>query len=460
MQRLGRNVTLALFDYQVRAAEIMATRDRFGLHDEMGVGKTATTIGAIDRAGCHRGMVICPAMLRENWIKEFAKFSSVRRRIAKGKNIHDYVAWSRERFDILVTSYEQATKWTADFIKQGEFIDFVVFDEAHYLKNVNARRTIELLGHEASGLNSLVAWAARAWHVTGTPMANDPLDIYTFLRFTKAINLDLNTFVVRFFDKKLGTYGARHFIKSDMVAPLQQLIYNNSIRRTHKDVGIELPPILLKEVFVEGKTIEIRKAMEAYPNLEQQIIDAIESGNIENLAAEYIAAVRRLVGKAKAVAYAEILKMELDAGAGKRVVFCWHTEPLLHVRNYLEKYGYNAVAVYGSTPDWERQEAVHRFMQDPSCKVFIGNIKVAGTGLTLTESNEIDMLESDWSPAGNAQAIKRVHRYGQENEVRARFITLTDSVDVAVNRVVAMKTASIAEIEGYEMTAAPLDSAF
>jgi SNF2 family DNA or RNA helicase len=246
-------------------------------------------------------------------------------------------------------------------------------------------------------------------------------------------------------------------VKDEMRTTLQQLIYNNSIRRTHTDVGMQLPPIWLKEVLVEGKTIDIEKAMEAYPNLEQAIIDALETGNIDALGADYIAVVRRLVGKAKAVAYAEMLKLELDGGAGKRVVFCWHTEPLLHVRNYLKKYGYDAVAVYGSTPEHERQEAVHRFMHDPDCKVFVGNIKVAGTGLTLTESSEIDMLESDWSPAGNAQAIKRVHRYGQTNEVHARFITLANSIDVAVNRIVSQKTASIAEIEGHSMTAAPLD---
>jgi SWI/SNF-related matrix-associated actin-dependent regulator 1 of chromatin subfamily A len=95
-------------------------------------------------------------------------------------------------------------------------------------------------------------------------------------------------------------------------------------------------------------------------------------------------------------------------------------------------------------------------MTDPHTHVFVGNIKVAGVGLTLTTSYEIDMLESDWSPAGNAQAIKRVHRYGQQQAVHARFITLANSIDVAVNRIVRDKTASIAQIEGHTMTASPL----
>lgn len=451
-------MTLELFNYQASAADVMAGRDRFGLHDEMGIGKTATTIGAIDRVLGERGIVVAPAMLRENWIKEFRKFSQYERRICKGKNIHDFIAWQRGRFDVLVTSYEQATKWAPKFIENGEFIDFMVMDEAHYLKNVNANRTRALLGHEASGDDGMVQWAEHAWHVTGTPMSNDPMDVYAFLRFSKAIDMPPEEFVKHFFDRSLGTFSARHFVREDALPTLQKLIYNNSIRRTHNDVGMQLPAIWLKEVLIEGKTIDLQRAIEAYPDLEKVVVEAIQAGDVSQLKADHIAVIRRLVGKAKAIPYAEMLKMELDASPTKRVVFCWHTEPLLHVAKYLRKYGYGVVQAYGDTPERDRVEAVRSFMEDPNVHVFIGNIKVAGTGLTLTESCEIDMLESDWSPAGNAQAIKRVHRYGQENEVHARFITLANSIDVAVNRIVSGKTASIAEIEGHSMTAAPLDA--
>lgn len=437
----------------------MATRDRFGLHDEMGIGKTATTIGAINRTLGRRGIIVCPAMLRENWIKEFRKFSTYDLRLCKARNIHDYVAWSRDRFDVLITSYELMTKWMKQYTKDGEFIDFVAFDEAHYLKNEGAQRTRALLGHEAGGEDSLVQWAEHAWHVTGTPMSNDPMDIYTFLRFSKAIDLSPNEFVKVFFERHPGTYSVRHTVKPDMVAVLQALIGNNSIRRTHHDVGMQLPPIWLKEVLIEGNTIEIEEALAGYPHLEETIVYAIENDDISVLDAAHIATVRRLIGKAKAVSYAQMLKSELDAGAGKRVVFCVHTEPLLYVQKYLAKYGYGVVMAYGDTPEKQRQEAVHAFMNDPNTHVFIGNVKVAGVGLTLTESYEIDMLESDWSPAGNAQAIKRVHRYGQRNDVHARFITLANSFDETVNKIVAQKTASIAEIEGHAMTAAPLDTA-
>lgn len=453
-------MTLDLFEYQAQAADVMSVKDRFGLHDEMGIGKTATTIGAINRILGTRGIIVCPAMLRENWMREWRKFSTYDLRLCKGRNIHDFVAWQRGRFDILVTSYEQMTNWTPQFRKEGEYIDFVAFDEAHYLKNTEANRTKVLLGEEANGDDCLVEYAAHAWHVTGTPMANDPMDIYTFLRFSKALDMDSEEFVKYFFERKPTTFGARHFVKPHMVGVLQALISNNSIRRTHKDVGMELPPIWLKEVLIEGdqKGInEIAEAIKEYPHLEQSILFAIESGDLSILDAPHIATLRRLVGKVKAVAYAQMLKWELDSGARKRVAFFVHTEPLLYVRNYLKRYGYNMVLAYGDTPEHERVEAVRGFMEDKDVHVFGGNMRVAGVGLTLTESSEIDIVESDWSPANNAQAIKRVHRYGQTREVHARFITLAKSIDEVVNNIVATKTASIAEIEGFSMAAAPLD---
>lgn len=91
-------------------------------------------------------------------------------------------------------------------------------------------------------------------------------------------------------------------------------------------------------------------------------------------------------------------------------------------------------------------EAVRAFQDDPDCRVFIANIRAGGTGLTLTAGASIDMFESDWAPANNAQALMRVHRIGQTRNVQARFITLAESIDVIVNDVVERKTRNIAQV--------------
>ncbi|MFN3612575.1 DEAD/DEAH box helicase [Tepidimonas sp.] len=449
---------MPVFQYQDDGASWMAGRERAGLHDEMGVGKTATTIKAINKIGGRRGMIICPAMLRQNWITEFRKFSDYDLRLCKGQNIHDFVAWSRDRFDVLITSYELATKWHPRIMEQGEFLDFMALDEAHFLKNVNTSRTRAILGQDAGGYDGVTSWAQHAWHLTGTPMPNDPVDIYTFLKFVDAMPLTLSQFTKRYFTIRQMTYGTRQSPKPEMVPELKALIENNAIRRTKKEVGLQLPPIFMTSTVVDGDTDNVRQMLAEYPGLERSIVSALEQGGLSFLDAQYISTLRRLIGEAKAIPYAYMLHDELTyGGADKRVVFGIHKYALMTVRDILAVNGHHVVVVNGDTPERDRQAAVSSFQENPDCRVFIGNIRAAGTGLTLTAACEIDMLESDWTPAGNAQAIMRVHRIGQVRNVRARFISLANTLDEVVNRVVADKTASIAEVEGEAMHATPLD---
>lgn len=447
---------LDLFQYQAEGAAWLAARDRAGLHDEMGVGKTATGIGAFDAVGAERGIWIVPAMLRENWINEYRRFGRRGLRLCKGRNIHDYVAWERGRFHVLVTSYEQATKWAPRIQDNGEFLDAVIMDEAHYMKNTASKRTQAILGPESDGENGIVGWAAHAWQLSGTPIPNDPLDIFPFLRFCGVMPLPKGAFTKRYFVSRRGTFGSRQFCREETVGELSQLINNNALRRTKKDIGMQLPPVWLTKLLVDGDTQEVRQMLAEHPGLELSVVQAVKDGGLSFLDAQSLATLRRLVGQAKCVPYTKMLIEELRGNGGdKRVVMGIHRDTLRMLQSELTRHGFYAVLVNGDTPEKQRIQAVHDFQNDPDCRVFIGNIRAAGTGLTLTAACELDMLESDWTPAGNAQAIMRVHRIGQERNVTARFITLAESIDEVVNSIVSDKTAAIAMIEGEAMHAAP-----
>lgn len=453
-------MALDIFPYQNLAAQWCASRARYGEHDEMGVGKTATIIRATEYVVGRRGLIIAPAMLRENWIGEFRKFGNMGLRLCKGMNRHDYIAWKRDKFDVLVTSYEQATKWAPDMVSEKINTDFIAMDEAHYLKNTGANRTRTLLGVAYDGVHSPLERAKHTWHVTGTPMANDPVDVYPFLSMCNAIQgMTLAGFTRTFFTSIRTSFGTRQMVKPEMLADLQRLLQNNAIRRTQKDVGLELPPIFLKTSLLDGDAAQIVDLLKQYPGLDKAIERALEQGGLSFLDAQHVATLRRLIGEAKAIPYAELLLEELHSGADKRVVYGIHKDALYMVRDYLLQHGIQAVVNNGDTPERERIANVERFQTTPECRVFIGNIKAAGVGLTLTASCAIDMLESDWSPAGNAQAIKRVHRLTQTREVHARFMTLARSFDEVVTRIVAAKTAAIAQVDGEAMPAAPLDLA-
>lgn len=449
---------LELLPYQHVGAEFLAGRARAGLHDEMGVGKTAQCIRALDLRGARRGLVICPASLRQNWVDEFRKFSTTNRKLLKASSIHDFIAWSRRRFDVLILSYEHATKWAPKIRELYEIFDFVISDEAHYLKNTEASRTKAVVADWSNGANELglLELGQHGWMVTGTPMANDPIDIYPFLRWTGALGeMSKPSFQRRYFHVRETGHGTRQTVRPEMEAELTELIDTHRLRRTKSQIGVELPPIFLTSTSVDGDTDKIKAILDAHPGLDQEIVKALNQGGLSFLDAQHIATLRRLIGEAKALPFAEMLLEQLHGGLEKAVVMGIHKVALAEVRDFLARHRIKAVLVNGDVSEAQRMEAVRAFQNDADCRVFIGNIRAAGVGLTLTAASDIFMLESDWTPAGNAQAIMRVHRLGQSRNVVARFIVLANSFDERVVQIVAAKTAAIARIEGEAMLSTP-----
>jgi len=286
-------------------------------------------------------------------------------------------------------------------------------------------------------------------------MPNDPQDIYTFLRFCNAMPLAPVAFTNRFFTSTKTRFGSRNEIRLSDVNELRQLVSNNSLRRTKREVGLNIPPIHLTELLVEGDTEPVKKLVRQYPDIEDAILNAIEEGGLSLIDAQHIATLRRLVGEAKSVPYAELLVEELKQTKEKRVVFGVHIAALAIVGRALEVAGIPYVRIDGSTSEKARQHAIARFQRDPDLRCFVANMTVAGSGTTLTAACELDVLESEWSPGRNAQALMRVHRIGQARTVHARFISLADTIDATITHVVAQKVKAIAEIDSEPMVAAP-----
>jgi SWI/SNF-related matrix-associated actin-dependent regulator 1 of chromatin subfamily A len=232
-----------------------------------------------------------------------------------------------------------------------------------------------------------------------------------------------------------------------MVPELQQAIGAQSLRRTKTQAGLNLPPIWITTQTVDGDTAEIKALLRQHPDMEKAVLEAIDAGGLSFLDAQHIATLRRLVGEAKAPAAADMVCQELDGGLNKVVIMGLHTKALDRMRDVLRKRGHDIVSIDGRTSENERGLAVKRFQEDPDVRAFIGNIKAAGTGLTLTAASDVIMFESSWAPADNAQAIMRVHRIGQKETVRARFISLANSIDEEVAATVARKTAAITMIQ-------------
>jgi SNF2 family DNA or RNA helicase len=449
-------MALELFPYQDTGANWIATRRRSGLLDEPGLGKTAQVIRAIDLRRSKRGLIVCPARLVSNWIKEHTLFAHMPRKLVRIRNIHDLIAWQRGVFDVAVASYEMAVRLAPLIHDDGETFDFMALDEGHYCSRLDTLRTKAVLGENGNGNGGLAQWAEQTYWITGTLMVNDPAQCYTFLRFVRALELSYGAFLRRYFYTRTTTYGERNTPRVETLPELQMLLANNSIRRTFADVGIELPPIHFTSILVDGDTDEIKQLLRAHPGMDTAIVHAVEQGGLSFLDSQHIATMRRLIAEAKALPYAEMLLDELRADPERKVVVMGNSrEALKRVQDYLAKHRIWAVLLQGGVSAAAADAAVTSFQSNPLCRVFVGNIHSAGVGLTLTAAAHIDMLESDWAPKNNEQAIKRIRRIGQHRTQHARFITLARSLDEAVNRVVAEKTKAIAMVEGSAMIGAP-----
>lgn len=438
-------MAIELFPYQVEGAEYLAARSRAGLFDIMGLGKSSQAIGALDICDARRVLIVCPAAVREVWVNEFKRFAKVKRRVLKCNTIHDLGYWLKGKADVLVISYERATIWHKHL--QGDFIDAIIFDECHYLKSATAKRTRHMLGTHCQGENGVARWGAKVWLMSGTPVPNDPIDIWPFLRFTGATTLNMAPFVARYFKVRATSFGTRQKMRDETAAELRDVVNAYSLRRTHEDVGNDIPPIFLTTVSIDGDTSEIMALLREHEGLEAAILDAVEQGGLSFLDAQHIGTLRRLVGEAKAPAYAAMLIEEFRNGRGKTVIGGIHTEALATIKEALEAAGIKTVMVVGSTPETQRVEAVRAFQNDADCMAFVGNLRAAGTGITLISSADIDLFESSWAPADNAQFLYRVRRIGQTRNVRGRFIELANSIDQRVTTTVVEKTAAIAKLE-------------
>jgi len=438
---------MILDPYQETGADYLAARHRAGLFDDMGVGKTAQAIGALDRVGARRVIVVAPAKAHKVgvWKNEFRKFETIKRKIIRAQNIADLGIWKAGKADALFLSYERATNWAKHL--QDDVFDAIVFDESHRMKSGTAQRTRAMLSTDCDGKHGVARWANHAWFLSGTPMANDPSDLWTVLRFCGATTLTYRNFCNRYFIARAGAFSTRYKPREELAEELRGLIRSMSLRRTAADVGLNLPPLYYSSLSIDGDTTEVRALLAEYPGLDQTVLDAVQEGGLSFLDSQHIATLRRLVGEAKAPVYAELLAEELEDSPGKRVVGGLHTRAIDIVEETLRKAGVDVVKVTGKTGDRNDEQAVERFQNDPNCRVFLGQLQAAGEAITLHAADRLDIFEESWSPKDNAQFIKRIHRRGQEQTCFIRFISLSDSIDEKVSEVVIDKTKAITSLE-------------
>ena len=192
------------------------------------------------------------------------------------------------------------------------------------------------------------------------------------------------------------------------------------IRRLKEDVLKDLPPKIRSVIPLQITENERKIYIETDKELEDAIV------NKETNILSKMAKLKQVAFQVKKNSAIQFIKDYID-NVGKLVVFIWHIESYNILMKEFEKI---AVGINGSVSIQDRNKAVEEFQNNPKIKLFVGQIKSAGTGLTLTASSCTVFLEFGMTAPQHLQAEDRVHRIGQEaDSVLAQYLILEDSIE-------------------------------
>ena len=383
---------LHLRGYQSFGARFALVQKKTILGDEMGLGKTMQAIAMLAHLhakGTSHSVVVCPASLVVNWVRELRAFSTLPVYVAHGVAKQDALgAWSSAG-GVLICTYDGAR--TLEFAQLPQVI---VADEAHYLKNPRTRRSV--------AVSELISAATHALLLTGTPLENRVSEFLTLVGYLQPDLVPSNT------GSALGVRRA--------IAPAY-------LRRNQADVLDELPERLEHIDWVElneddrehylaavrsGNWMEIRRAPMLTPNAEPAKLERI----------------RTIV--------------EHATENGDRVLLFSYFLPVLE--RLADTFGDRVVGtITGQVAPAARQELVDALATAAPGSLLLAQITAAGVGLNIQAAAVVILVEPQVKPTLEDQAVARAHRMGQTRVVQVHRLVADDTADERMLEMLASK---------------------
>lgn len=392
---------VSLRGYQAFGARFALAQRKVILGDEMGLGKTVQAIAVLAHLaaeGQSHFLVVCPASVLVNWTREIEARSALRVTVLHGPDRHDTFADWKGRGGVGVTTFDALRGFPAP---GGGEVGLLVVDEAHFVKNPEARRS-----------QAVARWAERcerALFMTGTPMENRVAEFRDLVRM-------LDPGVAESLGERDTLAGSVAFRKA--VAPVY-------LRRNQEDVLTELPSLQQTDEWEELSASD-----------EEAYREAVRAGNF--MAMRRAAYLRP--GKSAKLGRLREIVQEAGENGRKTVVFSHFRDVLGVVEEALAADARVFGPLTGSVPAGRRQRLVDDFAGAPGPAVLLAQIQAAGVGLNLQAASVVVLCEPQIKPTLEHQAVARAHRMGQVRPVRVHRLLATGGVDERLVRMLEDKT--------------------
>jgi SWI/SNF-related matrix-associated actin-dependent regulator 1 of chromatin subfamily A len=423
--------------FQRAGVSYLLAQRRVFLADEQGLGKTIEALATLEADSAYPAVVVCPASLKLNWLRELECWlpdRTVQALVGTGPARPTApLSGMATGAEITVVNYDIVAA------RLGELRSLepraLVLDESHYCKNAAAKRT-----QAVQRLSAVVPQDGLVLALTGTPVMNRPAELISQLRILGRLG-----------DFGSGAQFGKRFRGPDAHLRLHWHLRSRCfVRRLKADVLPQLPAKRRAIVPVElDNEPEYRLA-------ERDLIAWLQSQPLDlgQLRAKVAAALRaeRLVRlnalkllAARGKLAAALAWIHDFCSSGERlVVFAHHRE----IQRALLGRFPTALHILGEDSHAARDAALRAFQapDGPENQLVICSIEVAGQGLTLTRSSNVVFLELDWTPAKHDQAEDRCHRIGQEDSVNASYILAAGTIDETIATLLERKRAVIGAV--------------
>ena len=423
-------------EHQKIAIEKLAGSKRFILADDMGLGKTTSTILAALETGAKKILIVCPASLKINWQREIENYSDRPVFIAEGKKFsteHDFVIVN---YDILKNFHDSDPKKKNESLLLQSGFELVILDEAHMISNVQAQRT--------KIINSFAKKVDRVWLLTGTPMTSRPMNYYNLLNLIESpVAQNWKAYAIRYCQGFQFTAGKRKVWNVMGASNLEELRDRTSkqILRRLKEEVLDLPDKIITPVYLRLKSKEYEDLMGEYYEWYDKNPDESSSLTVQF---SKLMKVRKVIANEKTKQTIDFAENILEQGK-KVIIFTNFTDTL---QTIYQHFGKQAVYLDGSCSNSMRQQAVDSFQNDDKIRVFVGNLKAAGVGLTLTAAEVVIMNDLSFVPAEHAQAEDRAYRYGQKSNVLVYYPLFENTIEGAIYDILNKKKRIINTVMG------------
>lgn len=398
------------------------------LADDMGLGKSMQILAFIllqrTKVKQNTNLLIVPATLIFSWEQEIKKYApSLKTHIIYGADR----SRSIRQFDtceLIITSY--GTLLSDIPLLKGYMFNYIFLDESQNIKNPETQRYKAVCLLQAR--NRIV--------ITGTPVENNTFDLFSQLSFASPGLLGSKQYFKDIYSTPIDTFKVQKRARE-----LQQRIRPFVLRRTKHEVAPELPEKTEMVLYCEMDT-EQRKIYDAYEKEFREQISATTHEELKKSPMNVLRGLTRLrqICDAPALLGGEVLQQTMPAKIAvlmeqieakspghKILVFSQFVSMLQLIEKELQDRGIGHTKLTGSTRN--RAAVVQAFQEDKDIRVFLISLKAGGTGLNLTQADYVYLVDPWWNPAVENQAIDRVHRIGQHENVVAVRLICPDTVE-------------------------------